>query len=365
MQFAVTVQLTPHPSLWSECYLYAGACALAHAGHIALQFRTEAHAGSPNLVLLDVTAVSTGQRKCLAFDLYDRADLFNPYLLERADIYYKRSYHQPLVIAGAKEHHEKVHPFGLPFPCHLAGSKRKLFRRLILPYISHFIDTPGHSTGRMRDDYQILRQFLASPSLEHFVEFPTTPKDPVIAFQTRLWEPTDTTDDADAVNNERVGVVRALKKEFGSRFHGGVVPTAYARANFPDALTPGECKRSVYIAQAKRSLIGVYTRGLHHSIAYKFPEYLAASQCIVSTPLRNQLAAPLDPDVHYLPFGSSDDCVAQCVRVLENRELASNMRQANHTYFLNHVHPAPVLSHAIKEAFSPAPSVLPMVATQK
>jgi hypothetical protein len=86
-------------------------------------------------------------------------------------------------------------------------------------------------------------------------------------------------------------------------------------------------------------LIGIYSRGVHHSIAAKLPEFLAASQGIVTEPIRNELAVPLTEGLHYLPFATPSECVAACRRLLEDPMLASTMRRANHDYYIKYVEP--------------------------
>jgi hypothetical protein len=172
-----------------------------------------------------------------------------------------------------------------------------------------------------------------------------------VVFQTRVWEPHDTTDDADQVNQERVDLVRALRDALGERFVGGLVPTPFAAKNFPDAVTPHDASRAGYVQMSKRSLVGVYSRGLHHSLAFKLAEYLAASKCVVSTPFRNELPAPLVEGTNYLEFDGIEQCVAQCRRLLADADLAAEMRRRNREYFLREVEPASHMRRCLDRAF--------------
>ena len=76
------------------------------------------------------------------------------------------------------------------------------------------------------------------------------------------------------------------------------------------------------------------------STAFKLPEYLAASQCIVAEPPRNELAAPLEPGRHFLPFHTPDDCVAACQKLLADPHTAAAIRAANFEYYRGEVEPA-------------------------
>ena len=168
---------------------------------------------------------------------------------------------------------------------------------------------------------------------------------------TRVWDPADIQPDiAEEVNGRRVQVVRALKAEFGPLFRGGLVPDAYACKHYPDAVTAEPSRRDLFIARSKRALIGIYTRGLHHSLAFKLPEYLASSKCIVSEPLRNQLADPLMPGLNYLEFDSIGKCVENCARLLADKDLVERMRQSNWEYYRAHVYPSGNLANCLDRA---------------
>lgn len=72
---------------------------------------------------------------------------------------------------------------------------------------------------------------------------------------------------------------------------------------------------------------------------FKLAEYLAASQCIVAEPPRNELPVPLVAGKHFLPFHGPAEVVAACHRILENGELAGKMRKANFQYYSSEVEP--------------------------
>ncbi len=129
-------------------------------------------------------------------------------------------------------------------------------------------------------------------------------------------------------------MLRALREEFGHRLVGGVVPNDYARVNYPDLISRIPSRHRQYISSAKRPAIAIYSRGLFGSIAFKMPEYLAASKCIVSDPIRNLLPAPL---THVLQYSSVDECVARCQEALSDRELMRYQRECSWSYYNKHV----------------------------
>jgi hypothetical protein len=178
------------------------------------------------------------------------------------------------------------------------------------------------------------------PRIADFERAPTDALEPTIVFQSRVWEPDEAAPgESEAINETRVGVIRALKATLGDRFRGGLVPTPLALARYPNEVTSLPCRRRLYTKMSKRNLIGIYTEGLFGSTAYKMAEYLAASQCVVAEPPRNELSTPLVAGRHFLPFRNAEECVAACQRLLADQDLATAMRRANNEYYRAEVEP--------------------------
>ena len=110
--------------------------------------------------------------------------------------------------------------------------------------------------------------------------------------------------------------------------------------------------RGSYSEVARSSLIGVYSRGLHGSLAFKLSEYLAAGLCIVAEPLRHTLPQPLEARRNYLPFNTPEECVAQCKRLLDDPELAAAMSRNNRDYYSRFVEPTVHLRNILHCAFN-------------
>src|SRR5581483_1058820 len=116
----------------------------------------------------------------------------------------------------------------------------------------------------------------------------------------------------------RLALVRALRRAFGERFLGGVVRTPLAERLCPDAISPLPSAHRAYARWSSAPLIGIYSRGLHDSIAFKLPEYMANGKAIVAEGMPRDaiLPAPLAENHDYLPFATPDECVAQCEYLL-------------------------------------------------
>jgi hypothetical protein len=315
--------------------LYAGLDMLAGRSAITLGFRTagrlERELTSDSLtVCLEVVAAKSTKPLLLAIDLHDQSHVFATEILKRCDCYLKRSFHQPDTTNLPVDLAGRVQPFGLNYACRTIGSTRRLFRRAAFSLLLQGV------AGVKR-----LRHHLALPKASDFEQAPTEQIEPTIVFQTRVWEPNETAPgESEALNENRVAVIRAMRESFGDRFRGGLVKSPLALARYPGEVSAYPSKRSLYTAMSKRNLIGIYTQGLHCSTAFKLPEYLAASQCIVAESPRNSLPVPLISGLNYLPFQNPHECVAACQRLLKDRELATAMRIANHDYYRAEVEPS-------------------------
>ncbi len=256
----------------------------------------------------------------LAIELSDHSDWWDQGLLEWCDVYAKRNLNARHVSALQ----QKIIPLGLNWACR---SRRSMAAALtaIAPTL------PRASKGRLREIYR----YLATPHWKAFEQDPRQPVDRTILFQTRVWEAREAPGEY-GINDQRIGLLRALKKEFKHRVVGGVVPTPFAFSFCPDLVTNLPCRQPQYVRWAKKSLIGIYFRSLFDSLAFKMAEYLAASKCIVSEPILNQLPAPLD---FVCTYHSADECLAACERILCDPSLAQAQRQQSWEYYLAQVRP--------------------------
>jgi hypothetical protein len=286
------------------------------------------------VVVFDVHGASTTR---VAIDLRDGEGISQP-IIDLVRWYLKRSFHTPERERLEPARRQRMLPFGLNFPCR---SRRSTVRLLAS------IGGPIALSGG--DGLRRLRSYLSTPTPSAFEQGPDTPVESLVHFQPRLWASVDApAGEAEAVNAGRVQLVRALKREFGRRFIGGLVATAQARQHYPDDLTPHSSKYVDYLRLKQRCLIGIYTRGLEHSLAFKLGETFAASQCLVSVPLRYGLPAPLQIGRHYIEFETVDACIAACHRLLEDPALARSMRQANHDYYVREVEAAAHIQRVIE-----------------
>lgn len=333
------------PALYHHSYVYTGLYELAHLGRLGLE-GVPAAPGSwaTRNVRVDLL-LPDGSEIVLAFDLGDESTRFAKQALGAADLYFKRSWFEPDIACLPEELRWKVVPWGLNYACRSWRSVAPLAwvaRR-------EAASVPDLATRRRILANLVRHVRLQPPGAFHLPA--TEPKEERVVFQTRVWDEASLgADRAEEVNEVRAGMVRALRREFGGRFTGGLLPDPLARRRYPDLIAEQRGRQSEYLRLLRRSLVGVYTRGLHHSTAWKLPEYLAATMCVVAEPIRNALQAPLVTDRHILCYDSVDGCLDACVRAFEDRQLRGRLRANAEAYYREHIEPARHMERCLRAA---------------
>jgi len=349
-RYRVALSISSNLDLYHAASVFTGLADLAAGGVIQFQLTQSAHssnhlASDEITLVLDIEDRMTGKSCIACIDLRDRSDCFSTELLRRCTIYFKRGYFTPDVQQLPHDLGDKIQPFGLNFCCRSSSGTKALLRTFAKQFVRNF-PTSLHPRNRHN-----LRHWLTRPLLPELELPPDQPSNPTIFFQTRLWEQTETEPDRAAeVNAMRVAVVRALKKAFGHQFVGGLQPTALAQKRYPELLTDGATTPKAYLLKSRTSLIGIYTRGLHHSLAFKLGEYLATSKCIITDGLRHELPTPMQKQRNYLDFSSADDCVTRCQQLLSSPQDVANMRIANWQYYCAEVRPAAHMLNCLERA---------------
>lgn len=301
----VIVVLSPRHDLYHSGYL------LSAAVRAGARIRIE-----PGVHPL-VPWVEADGRIC-AVDLWDSSLLYHESSLAKCDTYFKRSYVRTDVPAAYRN---KVRPFGLNYSCRTLGS--------LLQVLSVY--------GRRWTMPDTWKNYLLSAPPEAYEVLPTDACDAVVLFQTRVWplEETDPEHNSEDINAYRVQMVRELKRAFGNRFVGGLVPNPEG-LSYPDLVTNMPTRRREYAAWSRRPAIGIYTRGIHGSNAFKVAEYLAASKCIVGQSLLHELPQALG-ECHSVRE-TVEETVAECDALLSNPSRLGSMRRASWQYYQSQLH---------------------------
>lgn len=338
----VTVYWDPDQELYHTCYIYSGLLELARSGAVELRVRVPASnawqkAERGELVVFSRVVHESSSHVDVCWDLRDRSDRFSTRAFDRTHVYFKRSYFRTDVEAlGATA--TRIVPFGINFASRARGL---LTRTLVAMVRAGHQELPRLTLRQVGHWGAGFRSLLAVRRTRDFLCLPATRKEQRVLFQTRVWSPDHVRDDdVEAINTERVAIIRALREAFGPRAQAGVPDSSFARRLCPDLITAGESSPRAYTRLNCRLLVGVYTRGLHHSTAWKLGEYLAASMCVVGSPLRNALPTPLRDGVEMAYATTPEEVVARTADILGDPLRQRTMREAAFDYYRRQIDPA-------------------------
>lgn len=353
-KFIVDWHVHPHQDVFFSSYLLTGLCRLHQRGIVKLRLRTRGVLEQSNVAVhvWDVTQVERNLRRRAMLDTLDSHVTFNEWALSSADVYFKRSHVSAEIAAKFPSLQHKVLPLGLVYAClsrEAVPRHAQLAARIFWGAVRARVTPLEAATKRLISD---LRMAKGLPDPERFEFTQRDQRDERVIFQTRVWPPEKSADDLDAVNLERIELVKALRAGLGDRFVGGIMKDAHSQQICPEVVVGDNIYRGDYVQFAKRFAVGVYSRGIHHSLAFKLSEYLAAGLCIVSPPFLHELPVPLEPDRHYLPYATLDECVRQCEVLLKDPAKARQMSAENRAYYRQWVEPSAHALDLLKRTFS-------------
>jgi len=328
----VTCHVGPAQDLFHLSKMLTGLCELAADGQIELRFTSvcEPSCKSTPEAALHVLITHEAETLHVVFDTYDKSDFFETTLLEHCDFYFKRSFRASDICLLPAAWQHKIVRFGLNYGCRSSRGEARLLEFQV--------------------QQSSLQRYQNVPAFRDFEQSPSTDVAPSIVFQTRAWAPNATSDNVEEVNESRAAIIRALRKSFPGRFHGGFVRNPHALQRYPDLLSKYSSEQREYVQLRKSGLVAISSRGLHHSIPFKVPENMAASLAIVSEPLGTELPVPYVAGTDFLEFRTPEECVEQCDHLLSDASLAGSLRQASWRYYESQVRPAQHVGNLLERA---------------
>lgn len=279
-----------------------------------------------------------------AIDAYDIAYYFSDYALHHCDFIFKRHYDNKYLERLDPEIRRKIHPLGLSFMVRSRYERNSiaLFWGLMLGNL-RMIQIRDRTvlkrwTGAFKRAYNHWIGINNTRLLEHFNHYSNS-NEPFVIFQTRCF-PQHESPDAVQIHEQRASLIRILKKQLGDRFKGGFIPGKISSEYYPDCLTNLPTDPNGYLNLVKKAAIGIYTRGLAHSPAWKLAEYLSQGKCIVAEPLTTVLPDPLEHGRHLMYFHTPEECADICKWLLEHPEKMQEFSRNARAYYEAHVDPA-------------------------
>lgn len=275
----------------------------------------------------------TYRGKEIIFDMAD--DYFLDYeLLDRCDFYVKR-----MLLKSDFFQNEKLIPFGLNYSVMVPNSFfEKIWRK-----------DPRLISYSFKYKFELSRLLGINDSIYnlHLTNMESDPKDNgKVIFGTRLWDPQNNEVDwkkqeRKKLNNQRIAIIRKLRKAYGEDFLGGVEESELSQIICPDLLiSKSESKKTNYLLNLKEGIIGIANYGLEGSIGWKFAEYITHGMAVVTTPIDAYLLhGNLEEGKNYLKFESVEDCIFAVDQLKGNYSYRKEIQKANASYYDQYLHP--------------------------
>ncbi|WP_445381945.1 hypothetical protein [Robiginitalea sp. IMCC43444] len=179
--------------------------------------------------------------------------------------------------------------------------------------------------------------------LEDFEFLPIKNSSDRVLFLCRLWNPNEVESNQDrmereVINNRRIELIQACRKEFGKFFTGGLQECPYSKKTAQQLMISAELsKKNVFMQSIKEHNICISTKGLFNSIGWKFAEYVAASRAIISEPLDYNLPGDFARQKNYLEFNTMEECLSRIESLLVNPKRIDEIMNNNFYYYNNWV----------------------------
>lgn len=324
----VTINLV---SSWNHCsQILTGFLSLEEKGIISVSIKKnkliEEQTGNLAAVIVDYDGIR------IVYDVMDGYQ--NPqgmkYLLDNSDYYFKRSFSSKLNNElFDKEYNNKIHRLGMNYLVSCANN----------PYNSMSLRSVLFALrGDKPNSYFINERFETTPVKKH--------GNFKILFLTRLWD--HSIDNAEKLNEQRINIIRMLKKKYRDKFIGGIRLSELAKELAPDLVVSKQfTERANYLKLLREADVCIGTLGLHQSTGWKTAEYVASSKAIVNEELFYEVPGSFSNGINYLSFSDEQECCNHVERLLADPEYLFNMKVENNKYYKNWLRPDVLIQNTL------------------
>ena len=158
--------------------------------------------------------------------------------------------------------------------------------------------------------------------------------DDYVFFCSTLWYDHPDNQNDKGVNLRRAVFMRTCKSIPNVKFEGGfVADSTSSKEKFADLLTDG-VSMNEWIRKTKLSAVVFNTPAFWNCHGWKLGEYLALGKCIISTPLSNDLPAPLEHGVHIHYVEPNEESIKEAVEyILSHKEYRKTLERNAKAYW--------------------------------
>lgn len=157
-----------------------------------------------------------------------------------------------------------------------------------------------------------------------------------VFFLSTLWYSNEYNQNDEGVNRRRANFVEVCKSVERLRFEGGLVGDNSSSNNlFIDSITDLRLPLNMWIKKTKKSLLVFNTPAFWDCHGWKLGEYLALGKAIISTPLSNDLPAPLvhGVHIHIIPDASKDSIKDAISYIIQHPEYRKTLEKNARLYW--------------------------------
>lgn len=157
-----------------------------------------------------------------------------------------------------------------------------------------------------------------------------------VFFCSTLWYNDDYNQNDRNVNARRAHFIRACKELDSIQFEGGFVPQPGRSSSdlFADCISPASYPYQAWLQKTKQSALVFNTPAFWDCHGWKLGEYLALGKAIISTPLSNDLPAPLTHgvNIHFVD-DNIDSMKAAISYIIEHPHYKEQLEQGAREYW--------------------------------
>lgn len=192
----------------------------------------------------------------------------------------------------------------------------------------------GHKLKTYLGNY---KRLLNRPSYADMT--PGTSRSDYVFFCSTLWYNDEWNKNDSKVNARRANFIRACKGIDGLQFEGGFVAQS-GRSSvelFKDCMTDSGYPYHTWLEKTKQSALVFNTPAFWDCHGWKLGEYLALGKAIISTPLSNDLPAPLTHGVNIHFVEDDIDSLREAITyIIENPGYKEQLEQGARAYWASY-----------------------------
>ena len=272
--------------------------------------------------ILSLVVIEANQIKKIVIDFSDAPDI-DPKFLEWCDVYGKINYRESIVTDN-----KKITPAAPNYAVKI-WNKPMAGLRGLLNYIKSYNRTiPFHPF--------ISKYLMTAKRVSNFndAEIPVQPG--YVFFVSTWWETQHLT------NQSRANFIRACRSILTIQFEGGLIPENYNIKNpeYKDVFIKSNIPYNQYIEKIKRSEVVFSTPAYHLCHGWKLAEFLGMGKAIISTPLINELPAPLTHRENIYFVSEEFENIKQAIIELNsNQQLREKLEKGALAYYNEFIEP--------------------------